>query len=717
MYGINSGTKRIRFKLLTSAAAVALGAALASTAISETVPQVGNTSDSSHVFLNFSEGKSNLLTPAIAANYMVTIDPGNSAQNFKTWLVQAGFIGQESDWTPNGQQIVTHQTSLANANPATDYGYNKINAFAHIIILNSADLGFIRNQYIRCKPDCLTPNAQIFTYLENYGPTQFAKLLKAGDIDPVKGDVLLPGDYRIGTGNQNFSTTNTREAVSIALERRATDPRAGGRIADVAFEWSPAPGNPTHNFGKMYAYFVAAHEPVPFDAHNTTDCNLINPGANQVVSTPRDTIIDESYFWPDDSGSPGNNQAVWDCKFNLRSPVLLPNPDVLRIGFKNPVPVPSVKTGDPFAPELDALGTKQMPSLCSICHGGNIPANVATSTTPWGTTGEVKEFKYLPADAVNSIFGCDDTTGAATADSCKVGHFQSPSVVGTLTSPLVQDATLPTTASNLTRSAQELELKRYNQAVLVTQGANPPRAGFFDANGVITGGPWTFAKTGSGTQTRPAQAGVEVILGWYADRNNLADASMSGVAFPNPTCAVDPTTGLPHPDCNEPILQNDGFVPVGWRGATSTGPAQPAGSHVTPSDLYLNMFAHDCRSCHLNREPSLQLATEAQFVAEKGNIQDYVFQPQCDFQHKQIKPSNIVMPLARITWERLWNGINPFTNVANDSPPGSTVVSKVDNTTVVPNPDASTSVNDLTSPINKLKAYFGQTPTSYCKNH
>ncbi len=714
MNGFSHLKSKMRFYLLKASAAVVLGAGLASVATSETVPQVGTSADSAHVFLNFAGGKSGLLSAAAAADYMKTIDPGNSAQNFKTWLMQTGFIGQESDWTPNGQQIVTHQTSLANANPATDYGYNKINAFAHIIILNSADLGFIRNQYIRCKPDCLTPNAQIFTYLENYGPTQFAKLLQAGDIDPAKGDVLLPGDYRIGTGNKNFSTTNTREAVTIALERRATDPRAGGRIADVAFEWSPAPGNPNYNFGKMYAYFVGAQEPVPFNALDPTNCNL---NVNTVVSAPRNNAptatIDESYFWPDDSGSPGNNQAVWDCKFNLRSPVLVPNNDALRIGFKNPVPAPLVKTGDPFAPELDALGTKQMPSVCSICHGGNIPADVATNPHPWGTTGEVKEFKYLPADAVNSIFGCDDRPGASAADSCKAAHFQTPI---TVTSPVVLDGTQATTASNMTRSAQEIELKKYNQAVLITQGAKPPKAGFFDSNGVITGAPWTFATTGSGTQKRPAQAGVEAILGWYADRNNLADASMSGVAYPNPTCLVDPTTGSPHPDCGEPILQNDGFVPVGWRGATSTGPTQPAGSHVTPSDMYLNMFAHDCRSCHLNREPSLQLATEAQFVKEKGNIQDYVFQPQCDWLHNQIKPSNIVMPLAKITWERLWNGINPFTNIANDSPPGSTVVSKVDGTTV-PNPDATTSVTDLNSPINKLKAYFGQTPTSYCKNH
>ena len=84
MYGINNGMRRMRFKLLKSAAAVALGAALASTAISETVPQVGTSSDSSHVFLNFSGGKSSLISAAAAADYMKTIDPGNSAQNFKT---------------------------------------------------------------------------------------------------------------------------------------------------------------------------------------------------------------------------------------------------------------------------------------------------------------------------------------------------------------------------------------------------------------------------------------------------------------------------------------------------------------------------------------------------------------------------------------------------------------------------------------------------------
>jgi hypothetical protein len=255
-----------------------------------------------------------------------------------------------------------------------------------------------------------------------------------------------------------------------------------------------------------------------------------------------------------------------------------------------------------------------------------------------------------------------------------------------VTSPLVQDGTAPTTAANMTRSAQEIELKKYNQAVLITQGASPPRKGSFDPNGVIVGGNWTFPTSGG----RPTH-GVEVILGWYANRSNLADVSMSGAAYPNPVLP-------PNPDSGELILQNDQFVPVGWRGASTAGP-QPAGQPVvTPSDLYLNVVAHDCRSCHMNREQSLDFGTERQFSANKGNVVDYVFQPQCDALHHHINPENIVMPLARLTWERLWNGINPITNIANDGA-------------------SSTAVTDLTSPINKLKAYFGQTPTSYCKNH
>jgi hypothetical protein len=690
MNGITGrGRKAVRLAL-KAGLTILLGGGVVISATSQPPPQVGTATSSQHSFLSFSGGKTQAQTPASALKYMQAIDPGGKKLTFEQWLLNAGFIQKATDWSPNGQQTYTHQH---NPPQAGDYGPGKINAFAHIIILNSADLGFIRNQYIRCNPDCLTPNAKVFTYLENYKPTQFAKLITSGP--------------NAGAGDPNYATTNTREAVTIALERRATDPRQNGRIADVAFEWAPAANgtNPGHLFGTTYAYVVDAHEPQPFSSNPTAtpqDC-----AGNQVVTIPRDTTIEEYYTWaPDDGANPpdapgtklglGNNQGVFDCVFNTRPSPTLSNPDVDRIGFLNPRPDVTVLTNDVFAPELDQLGTKMMPGVCLICHGGNIPSTVGTSSTPWGTTGEIQEFKFLPADAVNSVFGCDDTAAASPNDACRAEHFSPPAgnPLPTLTHPLVNDGTAATTASNMTRSAQEIELKKYNQAVLITHGAYPPKTGTFDSNGVITGGNWTFPQETDDQGVKRPSAGIELILGWYADRNNLADVSMSGVAIHNTFhCVSDPKTGQT-PDCNELILQNDGFIPVGWRG-TSTGPAQPVGQHVTPQDLYLNVVAHDCRSCHMTRELSLDFGTERQFSSNQGNIQDYTFQPECDAKLGQINPDNIVMPLAKLTWERLWNGIDPLTNIANDG-------------------GASTSPTDTTSPINKLKAYFGQTPTSYC---
>jgi hypothetical protein len=69
----------------------------------------------------------------------------------------------------------------------------------------------------------------------------------------------------------------------------------------------------------------------------------------------------------------------------------------------------------------------------------------------------------------------------------------------------------------------------------------------------------------------------------------------------------------------------------------------------------------------------------------------------------QINPHNIVMPLAKITWERFWNGIdfNPDTGVGSKN-------------TLPFNGIPTSAKTDLTSQVNMLKAYFGYTPTSYC---
>ena len=594
---------RMRLGLLKAAGVVVFGTAIAAVAVAENPPQVATSLDSAHVFLNFSAGKSKAESPTTALNYMAAIDPGQNKVNFTAWLLNAGFISDPSQWKSTGQQTYTSVPG--------DYGYGKINAFAHIIILNAADLGFIRNQYIRCIPDCKTKNAKIYTYLENYPPTQFAKL------NPD------------GTPDTTTQFTSTPEAISIALERRS------GRIADVAFEWAPAANgsSPGTNFGQIYAYVVQPQ---------LTNIQCPSPGSptgTAVLDSSNNPVVDEQYVWPSNGGA---NQALWDCKFNNRvSPTHLTldangNVDLTKIGYLNPRPDFAVHSFDDFAPELDQLGTKQMPGVCLICHGGNIPANLAT-TQSWGATGQISEFHPLPADADNSIFGVDRSALGPISDA--------PGAYG----------------QNMTQPAQETELKKYAQAVALTAGATLPKSAIFNPDGTIGGGQW-------GVGSSPSHE-LQVLFGWYNNGND-SDYSMPGTT------------------------QNGHFTPIGWRGSAQD------------TTLYQHVIKLSCRSCHLNREPSLDFRTAAQFKGEKGNVQDYVFQPECDALNHRINPHNIVMPLAKITWERFWNGID----FNADTGVGSKITLPI-------NGIPTTAKTDLTSQVNLLKAYFGYTPTSYCAAH
>jgi len=691
--------------------AIGLGVGIATTSMSQPPPQVGTANDSSHVFLQFSAGKSSVENHNTAQAYLNAIDPSGSKKNFVDWLKNAGFILDVSQWTPSGQQTFVDSTQCPSG--PTCYGPGKINAFAHIIILNAADLGFIRNQYIRCVPDCKSPNPKIYTYLENYLATQY---------------LVLKSD---GTPDYDTSTTNTPEAVTIALERRSTDQRNGGRIADVAFEWAPAAdgSNPSFNFAQTYAYVVQDREIPGFRLDQT----VVNPTANPPATVggecdfkkhnvrdnlaPANDTVDEQYIWPADGS---NDQAVWNCKFNAFSKTALnagtrgtaaPFPPALDrnrpdlIGFLDPAPFEPVLSTQVFAAELDRLGNKPSPGLCFNCHGGNIPSTLTNSGTGWPKNGFIQEFRFLPADATNSIFGCDDLSADVGANfACQLKNFDKPAYVSTAIggralSPLVVDFGVPATASDATKSGQTVPMKRYNQAVLITQGASPPRnAVFSSTDGTITGlgtnRNWTAIKETDDQGARRYTHGVELILGWYAPLNNLADLSMSGPLFTDP---------VPGPNQGRLVLQNEQFVPVGWRG-TSTGPAQPAGQPtVIPSQLYLNVVSRNCRSCHMNRELSLDFGTERQFSANQGNVENYVFQPECDWINGQVNPKNIVMPLARLTWERFWNGVDPSSN-------------KTLQINISAGIHTSTDVNDLNSQVNLLKAYFGRTPTSYCAN-
>ena len=129
--------------------------------------------------------------------YYATIDPYNTKPTFPQWLVNAGFIKTTGQWHTRGKQIIACDLGPINgcdmrAHDASGnlvYGDNVINTDSHAIVLNAADLGFVRNQFIRCVDPanakstnpCAARNPKIYTYLENYPVAPFSGVVVGTD--------------------------------------------------------------------------------------------------------------------------------------------------------------------------------------------------------------------------------------------------------------------------------------------------------------------------------------------------------------------------------------------------------------------------------------------------------------------------------------------------------------------------------------------------------
>lgn len=481
-----------RVSIGLSVAAFAVAATLSATATAKTPPPVFlpgyAPADQQTNFLTFL-GKFIPEDPVTARAYYNAIDPLGKKVTFPQWLVEAGFIEKESDWHPEGKQ------DIRTGQPAGVYGDNIINTDSHVIIINNADLGFVRNQFIRCKPSCTAPNPVIYTYLENYPVTT---------VDP-----------------RGFPTpAEATAAIQNAFNNRQD------RIADVAFDWAPAPDGsaPDRRYGQLYAYV--------FHKDSTT---------GEITET-RDWFNDSTVL----------------AQLNGRGPDQFP-------------PLHPIVAGDPFAPELDGLGFKQHPGVCFMCHGGSPQA--LSSTGKYPSQGRVSGFKFLPLDIPNLLFTSDRDAG-----------------------------------DPLSRLAQEAQIKRYNQAVLITHGARPPKT---------AGGPWKVPTVTDEQGVTRATHAVETILGWYG-----------GLRMPSPA-------------------QNTEFVPVGWRESAHGGTA-PAGSE----ELYLKAVAPACRSCHFQRGIDADFGTVASFDANRSDILELALKPECDAANPP--PGKRVMPAARRTYDLFW---------------------------------------------------------------
>jgi hypothetical protein len=333
------------------------------------VPNLFNTTESQYQqqthFLVFTGKDTAGESVTTSTAYYNAIDPTSSKRNFTQWLKNAGFISDESQWNPSGPQIIACDLGPAagcdqpahNPDGSLNYGPNIINTDSHAIVLNAADLGFVRNQFIRCVPSCSAKNPIIYTYLENYPVNPFAASGNGGSGFPIKTGYPTTAEASaaiqsalnrpLGTlAGCNPANTDTVLVCSIQ------------RIADVAFEWAPPPMNPTSStrYGQTYA-FLFNNDPVN--------------GITETIGVPPNSL-----------------------------PVGKQTPNLATKTFNPPTNV-----GDPFPPNLDFLGFKEHPGVCFICHGGN-PKNL-TSTGAYPLQGNVSGFRYLPLDIRNLLFSSD----------------------------------------------------------------------------------------------------------------------------------------------------------------------------------------------------------------------------------------------------------------------------------------------------------------------
>jgi len=306
------------------------------------------------------------------AAYYATIDPYNTKPTFPQWLKNAGFISNVNDWNPSGPQKIACDLGTAAGCDMTSAQYRALGNHhgiiltdSHAIVLNAADLGFVRNQFIRCvdpanlnsTSPCKAPNPILYTYLENYPVAFFATSTTPGNSNP--------SGFPVNSGYPN--QIEAAAAINSAINRPLGDGNTA-RFADVAFEWAPPATNLTSStrFGQLYAYEVGTDAIVGGNVTETLNFRL-----QDLTSTdPKHRII---------------NFVKGD-------------------GSTNPI----IAT-DKFAPNLDGIGNKYHPGNCLTCHGG-APAFVP-SGGPYPRAGNISGFRFLPLDNTNLLFTSDHAPG------------------------------------------------------------------------------------------------------------------------------------------------------------------------------------------------------------------------------------------------------------------------------------------------------------------
>lgn len=309
---------------------------------------------------------------------------------------------------------------------------------------------------------------------------------------------------------------------------------------------------------------LALHEDSAVSHKNVADLNFVRVVRTRCVPNCDDPNPDiystiENYLNFDDSAARENRLASVTMEWTAAADGSRPSRKFATFyAFRGDNDSRNDSPGVPFAPDLDGRGKKQIPGLCNSCHGGEPRGLKKGIYRRKGNTGA----RFMALDLDNFEF--NDANPA------------------------------------LTRTAQQPEYKKANEAVLITHRSTKK----FDEVAGISRVP----------------GGHEMIEGWYG-----------GPGLPSDTF-------------------DNAFTPPGW-----LPPNAPANAEA----LYHDVVVPACRNCHVQQERSLDFATYEGFRVFDDAIKELVFRHECGTDddsdgRADKKDDQGVMPLALVTYDLFW---------------------------------------------------------------
>lgn len=287
---------------------------------------------------------------------------------------------------------------------------------------------------------------------------------------------------------------------------------------------------------------------------------------------------------------------------------------------------------------FDHRGEKYLPGTCIACHGGALPTFAANFSHTAGSTSTTYPTNPDPTKTGGAQLSVADLDAAFMAWDLDSFLYSDPTSDPTFVG-------LSVDRSLYTRAAQEPSLKKLNQLTYCTYQPEIEAV--------------TDTTTHATVTIDRLQSSRRLVASWYG-----------GAVAGDGTVAVDTScaTGAAPNAALLPGAYNDAGTAPGW--TAKTAPNAAGATTLTSDQIYHQVFARNCRSCHVNNaKPLLQFSGFQTPRASDGYL-DFVN----EFAGTQPTDANLGkayifqqgrMPLARLTTDRFWVDYNNSLSAAS----------------------------------------------------